>query len=72
MLYGSPSASVVDPPAAERAQYLEPDGTTSDAIAGPVGRPSLKGDPAMTAGALALLALAGLVGMRYMFRGAIK
>lgn len=72
VLYGAPSVSVADPVTTERAQYLEPDGTTSETMAGPSGRPSAKGDPAMTAGALALFALAGLVAMRYAFRGALK
>lgn len=72
VLYGAPSVSVADPPDAERAQYLDADGAVSESMAGAAGRPSAKGDPAMTAGALALFALAGLVAMRYAFRGALK
>ncbi len=72
VLNARPSTVVSDPPGAARAGYLMADGTTTPAIdpdAAP--RPPARGDTAMTAGALALLALAGLVGMRYAFKGAL-
>lgn len=65
-----PSVSVVEPQAdAERPQYLDPHGATTEEL--PAARTLGKGDTAMTAGAIAMLALAGLVAMRYAFRGAL-
>lgn len=68
---GYQPAAAMDSPAAatERPAYLEPDGTTSDGTA--YGTARGRGDTAMSAGALALLAIAGLVGLRIAFRGAM-
>lgn len=67
----APSVAVAQPETAgaERAVYLEPDGSTVETMGTP--RPPARGDVAMTAGAMALLAVAGLVGMRYLFKGAL-
>jgi hypothetical protein len=67
MLYGAPAAP---PPATapERPAYLDATGTV---VAPAPVRPAARNDPAMTAGALALLALAGLVTLRMVFRGAV-
>jgi hypothetical protein len=67
----APSIAVAQPEhaGAERATYLEPDGSVSESVGTP--RLPARGDVAMTAGALALLAVAGLVGMRYLFKGAL-
>ncbi len=66
-----PSVSVVEPQAdAERPQYLDAGGNATGDL--PQARTLRgKGDTAMTAGAIAMLALAGLVAMRYAFRGAL-
>lgn len=70
ILGARPSVSVTEPQAdAERAQYLDAAGATTADL--PQARTLGKGDTAMTAGAIAMLALAGLVAMRYAFRGAL-
>jgi hypothetical protein len=68
-ILGYPSAPAPQaPPATERPAYLTPevpaDGPGYERTAG-------RGDTAMSAGALALLAIAGLVGLRVAFRGAL-
>lgn len=67
---GYQPAAALDTPAAatERPAYLEADGTTSD---GTSTATRGRGDTAMSAGALALLAIAGLIGLRMAFRGAL-
>lgn len=70
ILGARPSVSVTEPQAdAERAQYLDAGGATTTEL--PEARSLARGDTAMTAGAIAMLALAGLVAMRYAFRGAL-
>ncbi|MGE3449588.1 MAG: hypothetical protein AB7H92_18630 [Microbacteriaceae bacterium] len=69
---GGPSIAVADPGSAgapDRAAYLEPDGSVTESMGTP--RPSARGDSAMTAGAIAIVALAGIIAMRAGFKGAV-
>ncbi len=66
-----PSHSVVEPHG-ERAAYLESDGSVTQSMQDLVPADAgARNDVAMTAGALAIFAVAGLVAMRYAFKGAL-
>jgi len=70
VLLTRPSLSVVEPHG-ERAAYLEPDGSVSEELGTTATTGGARNDVALTAGAIAVFALAGLVAMRYAFKGAL-
>ncbi len=68
LLYGAPSAASVGAGSVstEPATYMQADGTLTGSLT-----PATDAATAPTAGALALLAVGGLIAMRYLFRGAL-